>query len=95
MIEPRALQQMAARCLPGRSTVVVEAVGHGGTTPVYRATRGQQRAFIRLAESAGERGVRIGDYCQIYPRAVLYPGTTLGNWVVVHAGAVSQYGCAR
>jgi len=54
MIEPRALQQMAARCLPGRSKVVVEAVGHGGTTPVYRATRGQQRVFIRLAESAGE-----------------------------------------
>ncbi len=33
-------------------------------------------------------GVRIGDYCQIHPRAVLYPGTTLENWVVVHAGAV-------
>jgi UDP-3-O-[3-hydroxymyristoyl] glucosamine N-acyltransferase len=34
------------------------------------------------------RGVRIGDECRIYPRAVLYAGTTLGNRVVVHAGAV-------
>ena len=30
----------------------------------------------------------IGEYCHIYPRVVLYPGTTLGNRVVVHAGAV-------
>ncbi len=33
-------------------------------------------------------GVRIGADCHIYPRAVLYPGTTLGDRVVVHAGAV-------
>jgi UDP-3-O-[3-hydroxymyristoyl] glucosamine N-acyltransferase len=32
--------------------------------------------------------VSIGKDCQIYPRAVLYEGTTLGNRVVVHAGAV-------
>jgi len=34
------------------------------------------------------RGVHIGEQCRIYPRAVLYPGTTLGNRVIVHAGAV-------
>jgi len=34
------------------------------------------------------KGVRIGADCHIYPRAVLYPGTTLGDRVVVHAGAV-------
>jgi UDP-3-O-[3-hydroxymyristoyl] glucosamine N-acyltransferase len=33
-------------------------------------------------------GVRVGRLCRIYPRAVLYPGTTLGDRVVVHAGAV-------
>jgi UDP-3-O-[3-hydroxymyristoyl] glucosamine N-acyltransferase len=33
-------------------------------------------------------GVCVGEDCRIYPRAVLYPGTTLGNRVVVHAGAV-------
>jgi UDP-3-O-[3-hydroxymyristoyl] glucosamine N-acyltransferase len=35
----------------------------------------------------GER-VRIGEHCRIYPRVVVYSGTTLGNRVVVHAGAV-------
>jgi UDP-3-O-[3-hydroxymyristoyl] glucosamine N-acyltransferase len=33
-------------------------------------------------------GVKIGELCHIYPRAVLYPGTTLGDRVMVHAGAV-------
>ncbi len=34
------------------------------------------------------QGVRIGNDCRIHPRSVLYPGTTLGNRVVVHAGVV-------
>ncbi len=33
-------------------------------------------------------GVQIGENCHIYPRVVLYPATTLGDRVVVHAGAV-------
>jgi UDP-3-O-[3-hydroxymyristoyl] glucosamine N-acyltransferase len=33
-------------------------------------------------------GVRIGKDCRMYPRVVLYPGVTLGDRVVVHAGAV-------
>jgi UDP-3-O-[3-hydroxymyristoyl] glucosamine N-acyltransferase len=33
-------------------------------------------------------GVVVGRDCHIYPRVVLYPGTTLGDRVVVHAGAV-------
>lgn len=33
-------------------------------------------------------GVVIGAECRIYPRVVIYPGTTLGDKVVVHAGAV-------
>ena len=33
-------------------------------------------------------GVRIGSNCRIYPRVVIYPGATLGDRVVVHAGAV-------
>ena len=33
-------------------------------------------------------GVKIGEHCHIHPRVVIYPGTTLGNRVVVHAGAV-------
>jgi UDP-3-O-[3-hydroxymyristoyl] glucosamine N-acyltransferase len=34
------------------------------------------------------RGVRIGADCHIFPRVTIYPGTTLGDRVVVHAGAV-------
>jgi UDP-3-O-[3-hydroxymyristoyl] glucosamine N-acyltransferase len=33
-------------------------------------------------------GVRIGSHCHIYPRVVIYPGATLGDRVVIHAGAV-------
>jgi UDP-3-O-[3-hydroxymyristoyl] glucosamine N-acyltransferase len=33
-------------------------------------------------------GVRIGSRCRIYPRVVIYPGATLGDRVVIHAGAV-------
>ncbi len=32
--------------------------------------------------------VSIGDNCTIYPRVTIYPGNSLGNRVVVHAGAV-------
>ena len=32
--------------------------------------------------------VKIGAHCHIHPRAVLYPGTALGDRVIVHAGAV-------
>jgi len=34
------------------------------------------------------RGVKIGRGCQIYPRVTIYAGTTLGDCVIVHAGAV-------
>ena len=33
-------------------------------------------------------GVKIGEHCHLHPRVVIYPGTTLGNRVIVHAGAV-------
>jgi UDP-3-O-[3-hydroxymyristoyl] glucosamine N-acyltransferase len=32
--------------------------------------------------------VRIGHDCEIYPNVTIYPGTTLGDRVIVHAGAV-------
>jgi UDP-3-O-[3-hydroxymyristoyl] glucosamine N-acyltransferase len=34
------------------------------------------------------RRVKIGRKCQIYPRVAIYPATTLGDRVIVHAGAV-------
>jgi UDP-3-O-[3-hydroxymyristoyl] glucosamine N-acyltransferase len=33
-------------------------------------------------------GVKIGHHCEIYPNVTMYPDTTLGNRVIVHAGAV-------
>ena len=33
-------------------------------------------------------GVKIGNDCEIYPHVTMYPGTTLGDRVIVHAGAV-------
>ena len=33
-------------------------------------------------------GVRMGCDCEIYPNVTMYPGTTLGDRVIVHAGAV-------
>jgi UDP-3-O-[3-hydroxymyristoyl] glucosamine N-acyltransferase len=33
-------------------------------------------------------GVRIGNDCEIYPNVTIYPGSTLGDRVIVHAGAV-------
>jgi UDP-3-O-[3-hydroxymyristoyl] glucosamine N-acyltransferase len=40
------------------------------------------------AGSAIGRGVKIGRECEIYPRVTIYAGTTLGDRVIVHAGAV-------
>ena len=34
------------------------------------------------------RGVKIGRECEIYPNVTIYPETTLGDRVIVHAGAV-------
>jgi UDP-3-O-[3-hydroxymyristoyl] glucosamine N-acyltransferase len=34
------------------------------------------------------RGVKIGRECEIYPNVTIYAGTTLGDRVIVHAGAV-------
>jgi UDP-3-O-[3-hydroxymyristoyl] glucosamine N-acyltransferase len=33
-------------------------------------------------------GARVGKDCQIYPNATLYPGTQIGDRVIIHAGAV-------
>ncbi len=42
---------------------------------------------IEAAAIVGKH-VRIGGFCRIYPRVVIYPGTVIGNWVTLHAGAV-------
>jgi UDP-3-O-[3-hydroxymyristoyl] glucosamine N-acyltransferase len=59
----------------------------------------EERAVIGDRASIGERsrigagcaigaGVKIGRNCEIYPNVTIYPGATLGDRVIVHAGAV-------
>jgi UDP-3-O-[3-hydroxymyristoyl] glucosamine N-acyltransferase len=43
-------------------------------------------------------GVSVGSDCEIYPNVTIYPGATLGDRVIVHAGAVlgsDGFGYAR
>ena len=51
------------------------------------------RAQIGEGTTIGEgcaigAGVLLGGHCQIYPNVSIYPGTTVGDRVIVHAGAV-------
>jgi len=46
-----------------------------------------ERSHVGAGCYIGE-GVVIGEDCDLYPRVVVYSGTTLGRRVVVHAGAV-------
>ena len=60
------------------------------------ATLGE-RTIVGEGAVIGE-GVTIGQDCHIYPRVVIYPGTILGNRVIVHAGAIlgsDGYGYVR
>src|SRR5205823_4358055 len=40
------------------------------------------------AGSIISEGVEIGEDCEIHPNVTMYPGTRVGNRVIVHAGAV-------
>jgi len=59
----------------------------------------EERAVIAEDAEVGEntrigagcvigRRVKIGRECEIYPQVTIYPGTTVGDRVIVHAGAV-------
>jgi UDP-3-O-[3-hydroxymyristoyl] glucosamine N-acyltransferase len=59
----------------------------------------EERAVVRERAQIGENtrisagcaigaGVKIGHDCEIYPNVTVYPVTTLGDRVIVHAGAV-------
>lgn len=59
----------------------------------------EARAVIREQAEIGENtrvsagcaigaGVKIGRDCELYPNVTIYPGSTLGDRVIVHAGAV-------
>jgi UDP-3-O-[3-hydroxymyristoyl] glucosamine N-acyltransferase len=46
-----------------------------------------ERCYVATGCYIGE-GVAIGDDCEIYPRVVVYAGTTIGRRVTIHAGSV-------
>ncbi len=59
----------------------------------------EERAVVRGGAEIGENsrvgagtfvgpGVKIGSECVIYPNVTIYPGTSMGDQVIVHAGAV-------
>jgi UDP-3-O-[3-hydroxymyristoyl] glucosamine N-acyltransferase len=59
----------------------------------------EERAVVAESVQIGENtriaagcaigaGVNIGVDCRIYPNVTIYPGTTLGDRVIIHAGAV-------
>ena len=51
--------------------------------------RVQTGAATRIGEGCAiGAGAVLGTDCEIYPNVTIYPGTTLGNRVIVHAGAV-------
>jgi UDP-3-O-[3-hydroxymyristoyl] glucosamine N-acyltransferase len=62
--------------------VVVEAYGVVGADAEIG-----ERTRIGAGCAIG-RGATIGRECEIYPRVTIYAGTTLGDRVIVHAGAV-------
>jgi len=69
-----------------RATVAPTASVDAHTAIEANAVIGE-RCYIATGCYIGE-GVVIGDDCEIYPRVVVYSGTTIGRRVTIHAGAV-------
>jgi UDP-3-O-[3-hydroxymyristoyl] glucosamine N-acyltransferase len=78
-IHPTAVVPPSVRLAAG---VVVEAYGVVGADAEIG-----ERTRIGAGCAIG-RGATIGRECEIYPRVTIYAGTTLGDHVIVHAGAV-------
>jgi UDP-3-O-[3-hydroxymyristoyl] glucosamine N-acyltransferase len=78
-VHPTAVVHLSAKIA---STAAVEAHAVIDANAIIGA-----RARIGAGCTIGE-GVVIGDDCDLYPRVVIYAGTTLGRRVIVHAGAV-------
>ena len=76
-----------------RTAAVASGVQIGNNVSIGAYASIEEGASIGAETTLGSgavvgAGVRIGSYCHIYPRVVIYPGVTLGDRVVVHAGAV-------
>jgi UDP-3-O-[3-hydroxymyristoyl] glucosamine N-acyltransferase len=94
----RALRESPASDAASQGSVHSTAVIHSSVVlgpGVYVEERAvvSERARIGANTRVGAgcalgAGVTIGSDCEIYPSVTIYPGTTLGDRVIVHAGAV-------
>ncbi len=78
-IHPSAVVAPTATLAATVSVAACAVIGEGASI--------EDGSWIGSGAVVGD-GVVIGRDCHIYPRVVLYPGTRLGDRVVVHAGAV-------
>jgi UDP-3-O-[3-hydroxymyristoyl] glucosamine N-acyltransferase len=91
--EPLPLEGNGRQGTVHPTAVVDSSVVRGhGVLVAERAVVGEraqigQNTRIGAGCALGE-GVKIGRDCEIYPNVTMYPGTTLGDRVIVHAGAV-------
>jgi UDP-3-O-[3-hydroxymyristoyl] glucosamine N-acyltransferase len=101
---PKLVFARAARMLEdtshesGKGSVHPSAVVHPGAVLGARVCV-EERAVVGESARIGENtrigagcaigaGVVVGAGCEIFPNVTIYPGTTLGDRVIVHAGAV-------
>jgi len=89
--KPQGAKRQAAIVHP--SAAVHPSVQLGRGVLVEELAVVAERAHIGKGTRIGAgcsigHGVKIGNDCEIYPHVTMYPGTTLGDRVIVHAGAV-------
>jgi len=94
----RLLAAEAAESSDAPQSVHPTAVVHSSAI-VGPGARVEERAVVKERAQVGENtrigagsvigaGVTIGRDCEIYPNVTIYPGATLGDRILVHAGAV-------
>jgi UDP-3-O-[3-hydroxymyristoyl] glucosamine N-acyltransferase len=94
----RAFHEPSSHDSAGKGSVHATAVIHP-SVEIGPGVFVEERAVVSSRAEIGENtrigagcaigdGVKIGRDCEIYPNVTIYPGTTLGDRVIVHAGAV-------
>jgi len=94
----RLLHNALPRDKVAPASVSATAVVHASAA-LGLAVRVEERSVVGERAQIGENtrigagcvigaDVKVGRDCEIYPNVTMYPGTTLGDRVIVHAGAV-------
>ncbi len=95
----RAAKALYAPTRAGERDHVHATAVIGSAVMLYPGVYIEERAVVGESASIGENtrigagcaigaGVSIGRECEIFPNVTIYSGTTIGNRVIVHAGAV-------